>query len=74
MNRLAMAGIALVILGVLGLAIPHFTTQNTEEVARIGDLKIQTTDTDHHTIPPYLAGGAILIGLIMAGAALTKRA
>lgn len=73
MNRLAMSGIALVLLGVLGLAIPQFTTQKTEEVARIGDLKIQTTDRETHSISPFLSGGAIIIGLMIAGSALLKR-
>ena len=73
MNRLAMSGMALVLLGILGLAIPQFTTQKTEEVARIGELKLQATDTDTHRISPYLSGGVIIIGLILVGGALLKR-
>jgi hypothetical protein len=69
---MTMSGIAIVLLGVLGFAIPIFTTQKTEEVARIGDLKLQTTENTAHTISPFLSGGAILLGLVVIGAGARK--
>lgn len=73
MDRLVMSGIAIVLLGLLGFAVPVFTTQKTEEVARVGDLKLQTTENTSHVVPPILSGGAVLIGLLVVGAGLYKR-
>jgi uncharacterized membrane protein len=72
-NGLTIIGAALVVVGILGLAIPVFTTQTTEEVARIGDLRIQNTDDTTHRIPPMLAGGVLLLGVVLVGASLYQR-
>jgi hypothetical protein len=50
------------------LAIPVFTTSQTRDVAKIGDLKIQANEQTSHVVPPMLAGGALVIGLVMLGA------
>jgi hypothetical protein len=73
MNGVMMSGAALAILGLIGLAIPVFTTQQTKEVAKIGDLKIQTTENESHVVPPMLAGGALALGVILVGAGLYRR-
>ena len=73
MNGLMMVGVILVIAGVLGFAIPEFTTQQTKEVARIGDLKLQNTEDTSHRIPPILSGGALVLGIIVIGASLYQR-
>ena len=39
MNGLLAVGVVLIVAGLLGFAIPVFTTRSTETVARIGDLK-----------------------------------
>jgi len=62
MNGLTTGGGALVLLGFVGFAIPIFTTQQTTEVARIGDLKLQSTESTSHVIPPILSGGALVLG------------
>jgi len=62
MNGLTTGGGALVLLGLVGFAIPIFTTQQTTEVARIGDLKHQSTESTSHVIPPILSGGALVLG------------
>ncbi len=72
MNRMVMSGITIVLLGLLGFAIPIFTTQKTDEVARIGDLKLQTTESTAHTVSPFLSGGAVLLGLLVIGAGTRK--
>jgi hypothetical protein len=38
-------GVTMVLLGLLALAIPVFATRQTTDVARIGDLKPQTTES-----------------------------
>ena len=73
MNGLIIIGLMLVVLGVVGLAIPVFTTQETKEVARIGDLTLQNTEDTSHTIPPLLAGGALIVGLVLIGASLYRK-
>ena len=73
MNGLIAIGAILVLLGVVGFAIPVFTTQETEEVARIGDLTLQSTEDTSHRIPPMLSGGVLLLGAILIGAGLYQR-
>jgi hypothetical protein len=73
MDRLTMSGAILVCVGLIGFAIPIFTTQKTEDVVRIGDLKLQTTESTSHHIPPILSGGAAVLGLLLIGAGLYQR-
>jgi len=73
MSGLMIGGAALVLLGLLGFAIPVFTTQHTEDVARIGDLKIQTTEHRSYVIPPFLSGGALLLGVVLIGAGFYQK-
>jgi hypothetical protein len=68
MNKLVMAGVALALLGILGFAIPTFTTEQTKDVAKVGDLKLQTTESTSHIVPPMLAGGVLIVGLVLIGA------
>jgi hypothetical protein len=73
MNGLVMGGAALAVLGLIGLAIPVFTTQETKEVAKIGDLKLQTTENTSHIVPPLLSEGALALGIVLIGAGLYMR-
>lgn len=68
MNKLVMGGVVLALLGVLGFAIPMFTTEQTKDVAKVGDLKLQTTESTSHIVPPMLAGGVLIVGLVLIGA------
>ena len=74
MSKLMAVGAILVLLGVLGLAIPYFTTSETTDVAKVGDLKLQTTDSTTHFIPPMAAGGVLILGVVLLGAGFFKRA
>lgn len=73
MNGLTIAGVALVLLGLVGFAIPIFTTQQTKDVARIGDLKLQSTESTSHVIPPIVSGGALVLGVMLIGAGLYRK-
>jgi len=73
MNGLVIGGVILILLGLLGFAIPIFTTQQTKEVAKIGDLKLQTTENTSHVIPPMVSGGALVLGIVLIGAGLYTR-
>jgi hypothetical protein len=66
-------GALLVLLGLVGLTVPMFTTRQTTDVARVGDLKLQTTQSTPHVIPPLVTEGALVLGVILLGAGLLKR-
>jgi len=66
-------GVVLALLGVLGLAIPVFTTSHTEDVVKLGDLKIQNTEQSAHVIPQALSVGALLLGVVFIGAGLYQK-
>ena len=70
---LVVIGAVLALLGIIGLAIPVFTTRDTKEVAKVGDLKLQTTEATQHFIPPGVSGGALVIGVVLIGACLYQR-
>lgn len=74
MSGITLAGAALLLLGVLGFAVPYFTTQQTREVARIGDLKLQATETTGYSVPPLVAGAAIGVGVLLLGFGLSRKA
>jgi hypothetical protein len=75
MNRfpLTVVGAVLVVLGLIGFAIPIFTTQETTELARVGELKLQATETTSHIIPPLLSGGVLVLGVVLIGAGLYRK-
>ncbi len=73
MNGLMIVGVIFLIAGLLGFAIPVFTTQKTEEVVRLGDMKIQSTQDVSHSIPPLLSGGASVLGAVLIGMGLYKK-
>ena len=72
-NGLVIIGAILVVVGLLGFAIPVFTTQKTEEVARIGNLKLQNTEDTSHRIPPIFSGGVLVLGMILIGTSLYQK-
>jgi hypothetical protein len=68
MKSISWFGALLALLGILGLAIPAFTTSQTKDIAKVGDLKIQSTEHSTHVIPQALSVGAIALGIILIGA------
>ena len=73
LTGLISGGAILVLLGLIGFAMPIFTTQQTKEVAKIGDLKIQATENKSYVIPPLLSGGALALGVVLIGAGIVRR-
>lgn len=74
MSKLMAAGLILAVLGVLGLAIPYFTTSDTTEVAKLGDLRIENTENTSHSIPPAAAIGVLILGIVLLGGGFYKKA
>jgi uncharacterized membrane protein len=73
MNVLMILGALLVLLGVVGLAVPEFTTQHTKDVAKVGPLQVQATEHSDHFIPPAVAGAALAVGVVLIGGGLLQR-
>ena len=72
-NALIILGAVIAILGAIALAIPIFSTQQTKDVAKVGDIKLQTTERKSYEIPPLAAGGAVVVGVILIGIGLARR-
>jgi hypothetical protein len=73
MSVFLISGMVLVMLSLLAFAIPVVTTQQTTDVARIGELKPQTTESKSHVIPPFEAGGLLVVGVVLIGADFYRR-
>ena len=61
------------LLGLLAMAQPMFTTNQTKNVATFGDLKIQANEQTSHEIPPILSGAALIVGLVMVAGGLYQK-
>jgi len=72
-RALVIIGAVLAVLGVIGFAIPFVTTEQTKDVAKVGDLKLQTTESTTYVVPPIVSGGAIVLGIVLIGAGLYMR-
>ena len=66
-------GAILVLLGLLGLAIPEFTTHETKNVVDFGDIKIQAKEPTQHSIPPIVSAAAIVVGAVLLGSGLYRK-
>jgi len=73
MKSIVWLGALLVLLGILGLVAPVFTTSQTKDVAKLGDLKIQSTEQATHVIPQALSAAAIVLGVVLLGAGLYQK-
>ena len=72
-SALVIVGAILALLGIVGLAVPEFTTQHTEEVAKVGPLHVESTERSSHFVPPMAAGGALVLGVVLIGGGLVRR-
>jgi hypothetical protein len=72
-TQLVAAGAVIALAGALALAVPVFTTQDTKEVVKIGDLKVSATEDTSHTIPRFAALAALLLGMVVIGTGLTVK-
>jgi len=73
MKPIVIVGVIIALLGLLGLAIPKFTTSETKNVVTLGDLKVQATEPTSHSIPPIASGAAIIIGLVLSGSGIYRK-
>jgi hypothetical protein len=73
MKSIILAGAAILLLGLIGLAIPVFTTQQTREVAKLGDVHVEANESQEHVIPPLVSEGAIAVGIVLLVVGAVKR-
>lgn len=73
MSKMAIVGAIFLALGAIGLVYPYITTQHTEDVAKVGDFKIQTTEREHHRVPQALAGGLLVLGVVLVVAGIARK-
>ncbi|MFZ0888085.1 MAG: hypothetical protein WA005_06510 [Candidatus Binataceae bacterium] len=73
MKSIIWLGALLALLGILGLAIPVFTTSQTKDVVKLGDVKIQSTQESTHVVPQALSAGTLVLGIVLMGAGLYQR-
>jgi hypothetical protein len=78
MNRSAfrtplIAGVILAVIGMVGFAIPYVPAQQTKDVATIGDLKLQTTESKPYVIARLVSEGVVVLGVVLIGAGLHRR-
>ncbi len=68
-----LAGAIILLLGIAGIAVPYFTTEQTKNVANVGPLHVQATEQQSHVIPPLLSDAAVAVGVVLMGAAFFSR-
>ena len=73
MKPIVMIGAIVALLGLLALAQPVFTTNQTKNVVTFGDLKIQANEQTSHAIPPILSGAALIVGLVLVAGGLYQK-
>jgi hypothetical protein len=62
-------GVILIVLGLLGFAVTGISFTTSEEVVDVGPLEVQREEERSIPVSPFVAGGAVLvgIGLVVAG-------
>jgi hypothetical protein len=68
-----LAGAIILLLGIAGIAVPYFKTQQTKDVADVGPLHVKATEQQSHVIPPLLSESAIVVGAVLMGVAFVRR-
>jgi drug/metabolite transporter (DMT)-like permease len=68
MKSIIILGAVIVLAGLVAFAAPSFNTEETKDVVKLGDLKVQAKTEEPHTVPPILSEGAIVLGVLLIGA------
>jgi len=70
MKSVVLFGAMLAVLGLIAFAIPSFNTEETKDVVKFGDLKVQAKTEEPHFIPPIVSEGAMVLGVLLIGAGM----
>ena len=69
MNTLKLLGIALIVLGVLGLAYGSFSYTKDTQAVKLGPLELTVKERKTVNVPLWAGGGAIGVGVLLLLAA-----
>ncbi|WP_028081242.1 hypothetical protein [Solimonas soli] len=58
-------GIALIVLGAAGLAYKQFSYTKETHDANIGDLHLSLKEKESVSVPTWLGGGAVVLGIVL---------
>jgi hypothetical protein len=72
-SAIIIVGAILVLAGLIGLTYPVFMTSHTEDVAKLGSLKLQNQEQTKHWIPPAASGGVLVLGAVLIAAGVVIR-
>jgi hypothetical protein len=69
MKPMVLAGIALILLGILGLSYNRITYKTEEKIAEVGPFKATAEKEKSIPVPPILGGLALIagVGLVVLG-------
>jgi hypothetical protein len=70
MRSVIIFGAVLILLGLVAFAMPSFNTEETKDVVKLGDVKVQAKTEEPHVIPPLVSEGAMALGILLIGAGL----
>jgi hypothetical protein len=70
MKGIVLFGAMLALVGLIAFAMPSFSTEETHDVVKLGDLKVQAKTEEPHFIPPIVSGGAMVLGVLLIGAGM----
>jgi len=65
MNTLKLVGIALIVLGVLGLAYGGFSYTKDTQAVKLGPLELTVKERKTVNVPLWAGGGAVAAGLLL---------
>lgn len=65
MRKLMIAGLVLVALGIVALAVNVIPVHHQEQVAKIGSLTVNSDKETDYIIPNYVGIGAIVVGVVL---------
>ena len=72
-NRLVVAGATLMLLGVLVIAVPVITTQESTDLFKLGETKLVVKEETSHIIPPYVGLAALGFGVVLIALGVIRR-
>jgi uncharacterized membrane protein HdeD (DUF308 family) len=64
-NIMKLAGIILIVIGVLALAYQGFSYTTHHEDAKLGSLEISHNETHNVWVPPLVGGGLVVAGVVV---------
>lgn len=72
-SRLMVAGATLMLLGMLAIAVPVVTTQESTDIIKLDGSKLVVKEETPHVIPPYVGWAAFGFGAMLVVAGLFKQ-